>query len=318
MLKWTWPRDTSLQYCAKVAAASLLGYLLSFGDSQYAVYGAFSAALIVGASRGEDVSSAANRVRGSLAGMLVGVLLSQAPIPPAFAVAIAIGATAYLCMGCGWGVSAARIGASLCAVTVLMHHHDALDYTAMRSTNTLIGIAAGLVISYLMLPVRGHDAMARSARRAFKAVAALLATLKAQEPPPGDKLMAVVDSLAELEKALKDAGHEFGGDASALRATAREAALACIGALTAALAQQELVTHGDAARSGDALRARAHAFAARAGVLADGARVLAAPAGEPGAAAYEHEDEIAQHAFALGLRNIESALQSFERAAPAR
>lgn len=318
MLKWTWPRDTALQYCAKVAAASLLGYLLSFGDSQYAVYGAFSAALIVGASRGEDVSSAANRVRGSLAGMLVGVLMSQAPLPAALAVAIAIGGTAYVCTGCGWGVAAARVGASLCAVTVLMHHHDALDYTAMRSVNTLIGIAAGLLVSYLVLPVRGHDAMKRSARRAFQSVAALLATLEAQQPPPGDKLMAVVDSLAELEKALKDAGHEFGGDAAALRATARQAALACIGALTAALAQQEMVTHGDPARSGDLLRARAHAFAARAKVLAEGAPVLGAPGAAAGPEAHEREEQIAQHAFALGLRNIESALQSFERAAAAR
>lgn len=239
-LQWTWPRDTSLQYCAKVAAASLVGYLLSFGDSQYAVYGAFSAALIVGASRGEDVGSAANRVRGSLAGMLVGVLLSQAPLPPALAVAIAIGATAYVCMGCGWGASAARIGASLCAVTVLMHHHDALDYTAMRSANTLIGIAAGLLVSYVVLPVRGHDAMARSARRAFKAVGELLAPLEAGQEPPRDRLIAVIDSLADLEKAFKDGSREFGGDPAALLEMARHAALACIGALTVVLAHREL------------------------------------------------------------------------------
>src|ERR1700752_2180543 len=118
-LSWKWPRGTAMQYCIKVATATLLGYLLSFGGVMYAVYGAFSAALIVGASRGEDVGSARNRVRGSLGGMLVGIALSQARVPPAIAVTLGIGATAYICMGWGWGVAAARVGASLCAVTVL-------------------------------------------------------------------------------------------------------------------------------------------------------------------------------------------------------
>ena len=71
--RWNWPRDSALQYCLKVSLATLLGYLLSFGGVSYAVYGAFTAALVVGNSRGEDMGGAANRVRGSVAGMLVGM-----------------------------------------------------------------------------------------------------------------------------------------------------------------------------------------------------------------------------------------------------
>jgi len=315
--RWTWPRDTSLQYCAKVAVASLFGYLLSLGDVAYAVYGAFSAALIVGASRGEDVGSAMNRVRGSLAGMVVGVVLSQVPIPPALAVALGIGGTAYLCMGSGWGISAARIGASLCAVTVLMHRGDALDYTGMRTLNTLIGIAAGLLVSYLVLPVRGQDAMARSVRRSWKAVAELLAALESGQPAATDRLVGVIDSLSDLEKTLKDAGKEFGGDPAALRRTARHAAFACLGALTAALAQQELQIQGGAAAPAP-WRGQAGAFGLRAGKLASNVQPPDCPPDEARAVQDGSLDAAALQALALGLRKIEHALETFERAAAAR
>ena len=317
-LRWTWPRDTSLQYCAKVAAAALLGYLLSLGTDAYAVYGAFSAALIVGVSRGEDVGSAMNRVRGSLAGMVVGVVLSQVPIPPALAVALAIGTTAYVCMACGWGISAARIGASLCAVTVLMHRGDAFDYTAMRTLNTLIGIAAGLLVSYLVLPVRGQDAMVRSVRRAWKAVAQLLAALESGQAPAADHVLGVIDSLSDLEKTMKDAGKEFGGDPAALRRTARHAALACLGALTAALAQQELQAHGGTAAAPDALRAHAGACGLRAGTLATGTLAVGSLLGELREAREGALDDAALQALALGLRKIERALEAFEQAAAGR
>ena len=313
-LKWSWPRDTSLQYCVKVATASLLGYLLSLGGGTYAVYGAFSAALIVGASRGEDMGSAMNRVRGSLAGMVVGVVLSQVPIAPALAVGLGIGTTAYLCMGCGWGIAAARIGVSLCAVTVLMHRGDALDYTAMRTINTLIGIAAGLLVSYLVLPVRGRDAMVRSVRQAWKAVAALLAELESGAAPTPARLLGVIDSLADLEKTMKDAGKEFGGDMEALRGTARHAAFACLGVLTAALAQHELHTHGGAAAASDALRAHARACGLRAVTLASGTLASGGPAGELRGAQDDASDDAALQAFALGLRKIEHALEAFEQA----
>ena len=221
-MRWTWPRGTAAVYCLKVAAAALLGYLLALGGPTYAMYSAFSAALIVGASRGEDTTSAANRVRGSIAGMVVGVALSYVPMPGAFAVTLGIGATAYLCMGFGWGLPAARIGASLCAVTVLLHGRDALQYDVMRNANTLIGIGAGLLVSYVVLPVRGRDAMKRSTSNALAAVSELLATMaRPGGEPPLEQYVAVVQGMIEFEKAWRDARKEFGADADALTALGR-------------------------------------------------------------------------------------------------
>lgn len=46
------------RYGAKVGLAAALGYLLTRGgDNEYAVYSAFTAALIVGSSVGEDLAT---------------------------------------------------------------------------------------------------------------------------------------------------------------------------------------------------------------------------------------------------------------------
>ncbi|MDN3919493.1 FUSC family protein [Roseateles violae] len=303
-LGWKWPRDSALLYCAKVAAATLLGYLLAVGEAWYAVYAAFSAALIVGPSRGEDTGGAANRVRGSLAGMLIGVLFSHLGVPPALSVALSIGTVAYLCMGMSWGIPAVRVGASLAAVTVLTHRGDALDYLAMRALNTLIGIAAGLAVSYLLLPVGGQAALARSLERALAAVERLLTALVRSAPPPDeDDYLAVIEALADLEKVVRDADKEIGGDPGALRNTARMAALACAGALSAALAHRELLESMGPAQA--ALHCgRAAELARRAG-----GKAALPPSGEEP----EPADQAALQAFALALRKIDEALRALGR-----
>ena len=65
------------RYCAKVGIATALGYVLTQGGlNEYAIYSAFTAALIVGTSVGEDLATSINRVKGTLAGMLAGMLAS--------------------------------------------------------------------------------------------------------------------------------------------------------------------------------------------------------------------------------------------------
>ena len=312
---WHWPRDAALNYCFKVAAATLLGYVLARGGPQYAIYGAFSAALIVGASRGEDVGTAANRVRGSLAGMLAGTALAYASLPPALAVALGIGVTAYLCMGCGWGVPAARVGATLCAVTILLHGDDPLGYGAIRVLNTLIGIACGLAVSYLVLPVRGRDAVARAERAALAAVAELLGALaSATEPLPAALHMAVLHRLLDLDKAVGDARHELGRAVDAVPESARRVGLVCAGALTAAIAHVELCASPARLAPALALRARAAGLAARAGAAATNQEAITpAPAPAPVPAADAADGALALQGLALGLLKIEQALAAIGR-----
>jgi uncharacterized membrane protein YccC len=310
-LKWNWPRDSSLGYCFKAGLAALLGYLLSVGGPWYSVYGVFSAALIVGASRGEDTVDAARRVRGSLAGMLMGVALTQLGLPPAVSVALGIGGTAYICMGCGWGIAAARIGSSLCAVTLLMHATDPMGYASMRGLNTLIGIASGMLVSYVVLSVRGRDVMARSAKHALQAVSELLDSLaRTEQPSERSQYRAVLDNMVECEKALMDARNEIHGESQGLRSVAREIALACVGALSAALAHSELrrcpaglEESAQLLRDAQALarRAQSAALDAQCAVVAEQAKCEDPPTGL---------DTAAMQALSLALRKVEHALRA--------
>lgn len=302
---WSWPRGNAIRYCIKVSIATLLGYALSLGDVTYAVYGAFTAALVVGTSRGEDIGSAANRARGSIVGMFVGIAASHWAPHPAIAVALGIGVTSYVSMGCGWGQAAARVGASLCAVTILAHSQDALEYSAMRMLNTLIGIAAGLVVSYFVLPIRGRDLLAKNMKDALTAVGNLLTALSRFDPPPGRaQYFAVFDAMVAMEKTLIDARKEIGGDFEALREPARQVALVCLGALSAALARTELT-----GRLGEL--AGATTLLQEAAALADRAKTRSPVPRTPADEVAQHRvDEAALHGFALGLRKIDHALRA--------
>ena len=118
-MTWNTPRSAGLQYCAKVGIAAFFGYLLCVGDrQQYGIYSAFTAALIVGTSVGEDLGTAGNRVRGTLAGMAAGLAVAAAFGMSAFTLAAGVALTAFIATGFGWGVPAARIGATVCAIII--------------------------------------------------------------------------------------------------------------------------------------------------------------------------------------------------------
>ena len=308
-LGWTWPRGAALAYCAKVCLASFLGYMLSIGGVFYSVYGAFSAALVVGASRGEDVGSAKNRVWGSLSGMIVGVAASELSPHPAIAVAVGIGLTAYACMAAGWGQAAARIGASLCAVTILAHSQDSLEYTTLRIVNTLVGIGVGLGVSYFVLPVRGRDVMAANIRRALEAVAQLLTVLSREGEPSRAEFAAVFESMVTLQKTLADAVKEIGGEPESLRESARQVGLVCVGALSAALAHAELGSGAAGQEAAAKLREQAARLAERARTLeSDDAHVTGHLEDDPA-----EIDEVALRGFALGLRKVSHGLRALGR-----
>jgi len=101
------PRLSGAQwrYCAKVGIAAALGYLLTQGgQNEYAVYSAFTAALIVGTSVAEDLATSENRVKGTIAGMIAGVAISMVFGPSALAVGLGVALTAVFALKLGWGV----------------------------------------------------------------------------------------------------------------------------------------------------------------------------------------------------------------------
>jgi uncharacterized membrane protein YccC len=215
-------------------------------------------------------------------------------------------------MACGWGQAAARIGTSFCAVVILAHSQDAVEYSAMRIVNTLIGIGVGLVVSYTVLPVRGRDVMAANVRRALDAVAGLLEALARPDgDPTRAEFGAVLDAMIALQKTLADAAKEIGGEPEALRRQAREVVVACLGVLSAALARSEMSREAARCEAAAALRERAVRLAARARAEpADDAGEAAASGSHPDAASL---DEAALQACALGLRKVDDALRALGR-----
>lgn len=196
---------TQWRYCVKVGLAAALGYLLTRGsENEFAIYSAFTAALVVGATVGEDLATSVNRAKGTLAGMIAGMAVSAVFGPSALAVGLAVAATALLALALGWGVPVARIGVTVCLITLVAHGANALEYDLLRAVNTLIGIVVGLAVSFFVWPARGRDALERSLRLVLDAAARLLDALAAGERDLQPAVASLYDAIGAVVKAGRD------------------------------------------------------------------------------------------------------------------
>ena len=237
---------TQWRYCAKVGLAAALGYLLTQGaQNQYAVYSAFTAALIVGANFGEDLATSGNRVKGTLVGMVAGMAVSAFLGPSALAVGASVGLTALIAMALGWGVAVARVGVTICIITLAWHSTDAVEYDLLRAVNTLIGIAVGLAVSFFVWRVRARDEVERATRAVLESGARLLDALAAGETDLRPAELKLYDALAAIVKAGRDGRLErkLRLEAGAPDARALEVLQFGLDLLAAALAAEG---HGDA------------------------------------------------------------------------
>lgn len=247
-MAWTTPHGTKLQYCAKVGIACFFGYLLCVGDrQQYGIYGAFTAALIVGTSVGEDLATSGHRVLGTLAGMIAGLAMSAAFGSSVWSLAAGVALTAFIVTGLGWGVPAARIGASLCAVIIAAHVANAFEYSLMRAVNTMLGVVVGMLVSLVVLPVRGRHEIARGRAATLAAVAAVLDRTGSTGADDASALrLALLNAALALEKTGKDVAREriLKEDVAGLVLQARHAQTVGLCAMAASLAGDELAGAG--------------------------------------------------------------------------
>jgi uncharacterized membrane protein YccC len=204
-------RLTSAQwrYCAKVGLATALGYALTQGgQNQYAIYSAFTAALIVGTSVGEDLATSVSRVQGTLVGMLAGLVIA-ALVPPGFlTIGAAASLTALIALLFGWGVPVARIGVTVCVITLAWHSADPVHYDFYRAVNTLIGIVAGLAVTFFIWPVRGRIELERTMGQVLSASRALVDALARGEENLRPLQGKLHDTVAAVVKAGRDARRE--------------------------------------------------------------------------------------------------------------
>jgi uncharacterized membrane protein YccC len=258
---------------AKVVVAALLAYgLSSWTGRDYALFGALGAAMVVGGSVGEDLKASLNRVRGTLAGTAVGVVLAHAIGTSIWSLGLAVAAVASLSIGTGWGAPPMRVGLAMALVVLFTHTSDPAHYGLLRALNTLIGVAVGLAVSRFVWPIRGRAEIAVAIDRSLVATAATLDELAsgAAQDALLPRQVQVLDALAAIRTARKNASVErrLHGDADLLSAPVRWAARASVSALSASLKLESLVQTG---ASGECLQTVRQAIASLASFAKDAA-----------------------------------------------
>lgn len=208
MLKWRTPKGAQLQQCAKVALAAIAAYFLTLGGrNDFALFSVMGAALVVGGSVGEDLSTSVNRVRGTLAGTVVGIVCAYTIGASIWSLAIAVAVLAWICIGFGWGTAAMRVGIAMALVVVFTHTSDAAAYGGWRLLNTLIGVCVGIGVSRLVWPIRGRDEIARAIDRSLDATHALLDSLAGggSGSTLTPRQTSVLDTLSAIRTARQNA-----------------------------------------------------------------------------------------------------------------
>ena len=263
MPKWRTPKGTQLRHCAKVALAAVVAYALTLsGRNDYALFSVMGAALVVGGSVGEDLSTSLNRVRGTVAGALVGAALAIMLGKTIWSLGIAVGVMAWLSIGLGWGSAAMRVGIAMALVILFTHAADAAHYGVWRVVNTLMGVVIGIAISRFVWPIRGRDEVAGAIDSALTATTAALDALA--QGASSDTLqplqVQVLSTLGDIRTARTNARLARQLDRSVDLLTERTvlAVRAAINTLGASLKLDELVQTGARA---ECLQAVRHAIA---------------------------------------------------------
>lgn len=196
---------SQLRYCAKVGIAAGLGYALTQGNrNEYAIYSAFAAALVVGTSVGEDLVTSANRIKGTFAGMVAAMVTTALFDPNAITVGVAAFTTATIALAGGLGIQAARVGVTVCIITLVAHDSNWAQYDLMRMFNTVIGVVVGLAVSFWIWPARGPDQVRQAAGEVLTTSARLLDAIDQGQRPLRPLQGEVFDAVAAVVKAWRD------------------------------------------------------------------------------------------------------------------
>jgi len=277
MPKWRTPEGPQLRYCAKVALAAVAAYALTLGGrNDYALYSVLGAALVMGGSVGEDLNASFNRVRGTVAGAIVGGALAYAFGKSIWALGVGVAFIAWLSVGLGWGTAALRVGIAMTLVVLFSQVDDAAKDAGWRVLNTLIGVAIGVAVSRLVWPVRGRDEVAHAIDRALAATSSALGALA--RGTSTDALLPfqrdVLDALAALRIVRTNAqrAQQLDRETDLLSAQTVLVVRAAIDTLGTSLRLDELVRAGGRAECLQAVRnviapLAAHASNARTGEL---------------------------------------------------
>lgn len=189
-----------------------------------------------------------------LAGMVVGAVFG----PSTLAVALGVVLTAALALSLGWGVPVARVGVTLCIVTLIAHGANLIEYDMLRALNTLIGVVIGLAVSIFVWRVRSRDEMPRALSRVLEDAASLLEAAAAGSTELRPLQSNLYDAIATVIKLAREAKLErrVELDTGAPEAHALQVVQLGLDLLAAALADECRVPETESRRSFEGLRRR--------------------------------------------------------------
>ena len=102
----------------------------------------------------------------------------------------------------------ARIGVTVCIITLVVHDSNPVKYDLLRAGNTLIGVVVGLAVSFFVWPVRGPEQVKRPTRDVLEASARLLDAIEKGETELRPLQGKVHDALAAVVEAWRDMNRE--------------------------------------------------------------------------------------------------------------
>jgi uncharacterized membrane protein YccC len=120
-------------------------------------------------------------------------------------IGLAVAATALLALALGWGVPVARIGVTVCVITLVHYGQNALEYDLLRGLNTVIGVIVGLAVSFFVFPARARDSIGALTDEVLAASVGLLEALGAGARDLRPAELKLWNALGALVKAGGDA-----------------------------------------------------------------------------------------------------------------
>jgi uncharacterized membrane protein YccC len=197
-------------YCLSVGIAVAIAFLLSHGsDPTGSLYAVLAAALVIGETTGEGIGISRNRMIGSMLGVVIAIPVAALGPPSVWTVAGACVVTAGIALAIG-EIAVARIATTVTIVSILVHPGDVPHYGLYRITNTALGIAVAIGVSYAFWPIMGRSTLTRVMRAIIVASADLLQTVA--ESDRMDLLRrrrwSLFSALAAVPKARKEANQD--------------------------------------------------------------------------------------------------------------
>ncbi len=122
-----------------------------------ALYACISAIITMGSTVSNSYKSGVNRIKGTIVGAFVGLVMSL--IAPGNIILVGIGIVIIItiCNYFKWDKSIAISCTVFCVIFISLNGRSPLEYSIYRTLDTIIGIVVSLVVNYTIAPPKIHE-----------------------------------------------------------------------------------------------------------------------------------------------------------------